>query len=308
MDKIIVQYPIQNLDKSLVIHAGTEFSAGTLDSLYASRPGGLIKSFSMLDYGSTRKDLLDFAGQQPYQQIFSRRGVMGEVLNVMEGVNLMLPFLESLDFFKRYDFYTYRHTLMVFALSTILARELVPDYKDWRLQQAATGPTHDFGKTCVPLEILKKTTPLTRKEYNILAHHTTAGYVLVSYYHRDTTNIAARVARDHHERRNRSGYPRGIALEDFLVEIIAVADVYDALISPRPYRPVSYDNRSALEEITSMAERKEISWKTVKALIALNRRDGAHYSETNVSTEKRGTPPAGNVHGIIAEGDSGTSK
>lgn len=306
MDKIVVHYPIQSLDKSLVIHAGTEFSAGTLNSFYSDGPARSIKSVSMLDYGSTRKDLLDFAGQHPYEQIFSKRSVITEVLNVMEGVSLMLPFLESLDFFKKCDFYTYRHTLMVFALSTILARDLVPDYKDWRFQQAATGPTHDFGKTCVPLEILQKSTPLTRTEYNMLAHHTTAGYVLISYYHRNTTNIAARVARDHHERRNRSGYPRGIALDDFLVEIIAVSDIYDALISPRPYRPISYDNRSALEELTSMAERKEISLKIVKALIALNRKDRPHYSETKVSAEKRGAPPPGNVHGIIVEGDPGT--
>jgi len=81
----------------------------------------------------------------------------------------------------------------------------------------------------------------------------------------------------------------------------AVSDVYDALISLRPYRPVSYDNRTALEEITGMAERNEIGWDVVKALIAHNRKDKPHYSEVAISTEKRGTPPGGNVYGVTAE-------
>jgi HD-GYP domain-containing protein (c-di-GMP phosphodiesterase class II) len=46
-----------------------------------------------------------------------------------------------------------------------------------------------------------------------------------------------------------------------MVEIIVACDVYDALVSPRPYRPVSYDNRTALEEIINMAEKNQIGWE-----------------------------------------------
>ncbi len=132
---------------------------------------------------------------------------------------------------------------------------------------SATGPTHDIGKICVPLHILKKTTPLTKTERGFLEYHAAAGYVLLGYYFKNRRHLACTVALDHHERRNRSGYPRGILLEDPLVEIIAVADIYDALIMPRPYRSGAYDNRTALEEITEMANQKKISWDVVKALI-----------------------------------------
>jgi len=141
---------------------------------------------------------------------------------------------------------------------------------------------------------------LTRTERDILDHHTLAGYVLLSYYKKDPHSLAGRVARDHHERKDASGYPRGILLEDPMVEIVTACDVYDALISPRPYRPIPYDNRTALEEITGMAERNEIGWEAVKALVACNRKTKPHYSECLVSQEKRGSPPKGNVYGLTA--------
>jgi HD-GYP domain-containing protein (c-di-GMP phosphodiesterase class II) len=166
---------------------------------------------------------------------------------------------------------------------------------------SATGPTHDTGKISVPLHILKKTTPLTKRERGFLEHHAAAGYVLLSYYYKDTQLLACKVALDHHERRNRSGYPRGILLQNPMIEIIAACDVYDALIKPRPYRSGAYDNRTALEEITEMAKQNKIGWDVVKALIALNRKSNPHYKQITISAEKRGTPPSHNVYGMIEE-------
>ena len=218
----------------------------------------------------------------------------------MKSVRIVVPVLQSLDYFKKHDFHTYRHILTVSALSTLLAKDLLSDHQDL-IREAATGPTHDFGKVCVPLHILKKSQPLTRRERSILKHHTAAGHILLSYYLKDNHNLAARVARDHHERKDASGYPRGIRLMDRMVEIVTVSDVYDALISSRPYRPIAYDNRTALEEITAMAERNEIGWNVVRALVARNRKSKPHHSECEVSVEKRGTSPPGSVYGVIVE-------
>ncbi|HUL31280.1 MAG TPA: HD domain-containing phosphohydrolase, partial [Thermodesulfobacteriota bacterium] len=198
------------------------------------------------------------------------------------------------------DFYTYAHVLMVFALSTILARDLLPDDQEC-IRLSSTGPTHDTGKVCVPLHILKKKTPLTKTERNFLEHHTAAGYVLLSYYYKDIQHLACHVALDHHERGDRSGYPRGISLTDPMVEIIAACDVYDALIMPRPYRSGVYDNRTALEEITEMARQNKVGWNVVKALVAHNRKSNPHYREITISAERRGTSPPNNVYGMIAE-------
>jgi HD-GYP domain-containing protein (c-di-GMP phosphodiesterase class II) len=232
--------------------------------------------------------------------IFSEQKEVNDLLSLLEAIRYPIPILQSLDYFREHDFYTYSHVLMVFVLSTILAKDLLPDYQE-RIRLSATGPTHDAGKICVPLHVLKKTTPLTKWERGFLEHHTAAGYVLLSYYYKDIQHLACKVALNHHERRDRSGYPRGILLEDPMVEIIAACDVYDALIMPRPYRSGAYDNRTALEEITEMAKQNKIGWDVVKALIARNRKSNPHYKEITISVEKRGTPPSYNVYGMITE-------
>jgi HD-GYP domain-containing protein (c-di-GMP phosphodiesterase class II) len=165
-------------------------------------------------------------------------------------------------------------------------------------KEAIAGPTHDIGKLCVPLNILKKESPLTVWERAALKHHTLAGYVLLSYYFKDAQRFAAIVARDHHERKDGSGYPRGIRINDSMVDIIMVSDIYDALISKRPYRFEPFQNRTALEEINSQANSGKISKKVVQALIAVNRISKPHYSECILSGERRGTEPENNIYGI----------
>jgi len=96
---------------------------------------------------------------------------------------------------------------------------------------------------------------------------------------------------------NGSGYPRGIRDLNPLVEIIIVSDIYDALLAPRPYRRVSFDNRTAIEEITAMAERHEIGWQVLKALVARNRSVPFGLDDIWVSGERRGHPPADNLYG-----------
>ena len=189
---------------------------------------------------------------------------------------------------------------MVFLLSVLLAKILLPDYKNL-FTNTIIGVSHDIGKICVPLEILKKSTPLTTSEHKYIKHHTVAGYVLLSYYLKDHENFIAKIARDHHERKDKSGHPRGIEQNDKIIEIIAIADIYDALIMPRLYRPIAYDNRTALEEITIMAESGTIGWDVLKALIAQNRKDKPSYHEISISKERRGVKPKGNTYGKISD-------
>ncbi|MEF9437522.1 MAG: hypothetical protein L0922_01770 [Candidatus Mariimomonas ferrooxydans] len=268
----------------------------------SSNKNATYEKSSFLQYGSVKDDLEFFLGLAPFHIIFSDREQVNKLFKLMGTVDLVLPLLESLDYFKEKDFYTYRHILVVFVLTTLLAEEMISAYQA-RIMEISTAPTHDIGKICVPLHILKKSDPLTRSELMALTHHSAAGYVLLSYYLRDSRNLSTAVAINHHERRDGSGYPRGVQLRDQLVEIVAVSDVYDALISMRPYRPIAYDNRTAIEEITGMAERKEVGWEAVRAIVAHSRRDKPHYNECKVSSEKRGTPPPGNVHGRIAKED-----
>jgi len=225
----------------------------------------------------------------------------------MEKTRLIKPVLESLDYFKKSDIYTYRHILLVFAIAAILSRNLLEDSQDWVIE-AMAGQMHDFGKINVPLQILKKSNPLTRTDRSILEHHTLAGFVLLSYYLQDSRSISARIAKEHHERRDGSGYPTGISLKNRMVEIISACDVYDALLSERPYRQIPYDNRTALEVITRMAQRGQLSWDVVKILVSYNRTNKPNIVECKVSKEKRGTPPAHNLYGVFENEDPSSGR
>jgi HD-GYP domain-containing protein (c-di-GMP phosphodiesterase class II) len=300
MSEWTLGYQVYSLDRQMLLPAGTTLSEEGLHALISSGRADDQQTTPFLQFGTVREDILHFVRQPPGNVIFSNENDLSEVIELMELVQFARPILDSVKYFEKNDPYTYRHILMVFVLSILLSKELVPDYRA-RIREAATGPLHDFGKLCVPVEILRKTTPLTRDERKNLEHHTMAGYILLCYYSQEIGNLAARVARNHHERRNGSGYPRGISLNDRMVEIVAVCDIYDALTSTRPYRPVSFDNRAAIEEITMMAERNEVSWEVVQALVAHNRKGKPHFTECRVSLDKRGVTPPNNLYGILAD-------
>jgi HD-GYP domain-containing protein (c-di-GMP phosphodiesterase class II) len=300
MPRLTLQHPIHTLDNQLLFSPGIFLTKEAVGAVIHSQRSISYRTYALLLHGSVKEDLLNFLNTPPYAIIFLDRNQIHNLLNLFESVRFPIPILQSLDYFKQHDFYTYAHILMVFALSTLLAEDLIPDYQE-RIQLSATGPTHDIGKICVPLQILQKTTPLTKAERRFIEHHAVAGYVLLTYYYKNLEHLGCKVALDHHERRDGSGYPRGMKLGDALVEIIAVSDIYDALIKPRSYRSTPYENRTALEEITEMAKQNKVGWNVVKSLIAHNRQSHPHYEEITLSAEKRGTPPAHSVYGIITE-------
>jgi HD-GYP domain-containing protein (c-di-GMP phosphodiesterase class II) len=296
---IELQHPIHTLDNREILPTGTVLTEETLQEVINSNNRAPSKNMSLMDFNTVRTDIFEFFNNPPYKTIFENHEDTEDVLNVMERVILPLPVLESLDYFRQYDFHTYRHMLMIFALSTLLAKILIPDFQR-RVHNATAGPSHDLGKICVPVDVLLKREPLTKEERSMLFQHPIAGYVLLCYYTKDISSFSARVALDHHERKDGSGYARGIEQKDPLVEIVAVSDVYDALISPRPYRPATFDNRTALEEITAMAQSGQISWNVLQALVSLNRKDKPDFRNFEVSLEKRGTPPPDNSYGKTA--------
>ena len=254
---------------------------------------------NLLNYRRVRADMSDFLKEPPYDMIFHGADRQQAIFDIAGEVVMPEPALMSLYHFRQLDFHTYRHMLLVFALSILIARELIDD-RAALLQEVIAGPIHDIGKLCVPPAILTKKTALTPSEIVHLRHHALAGYVLLTSFFGEYDILAARVARDHHERKDGSGYPLGNPIDNLMIDIIMVSDIYDALISPRPYRPVSYDNRTALEEITHQAETGIISKTVTRALISLNRRSKPHYSSCKLSRERRGLPPQDNVYGNLS--------
>jgi HD-GYP domain-containing protein (c-di-GMP phosphodiesterase class II) len=300
MSDLILNYPVKTLNDSLLLPEGVQLSSEVLSDLISKAGTASYKQYSLIEHGSIKKDTLNFLSVPPYNNIFSGKTVFDDLLSYIGEINLISPLIESLDYFRQNDMYTYRHILNVFILCVHVVKEMKPSNLT-RIKEAASGPIHDIGKICVPMHILKKAAPLTIEERRIVEHHSTAGYALLSYYLRQPENTFSIVARDHHERGDGSGYPRGIKLKDHIVEVIAVCDVYDALISSRPYRSAAYDNRTAIEELIEMGERNILNRDVIKALVSINRKSKTHYSACKVSKEKRGEPPSSNNYGIFED-------
>jgi PAS domain S-box-containing protein/putative nucleotidyltransferase with HDIG domain len=131
---------------------------------------------------------------------------------------------------------TERHSERVTALTLRLARNMrVPDEDLVHIRRGAL--LHDIGKMGIPDSILLKRGRLTAEEWKIMRQHPVFAYELLSpiAYLRPAMDIPYA----HHEHWDGSGYPRGLAGEQIplAARIFAVADVYDALTSARPYRP-----------------------------------------------------------------------
>jgi putative two-component system response regulator len=117
-----------------------------------------------------------------------------------------------------------------------------------------TSPLHDIGKVGIPDRILLKPGRLTEPEFDLMKTHTTIGAdTLMGAYekapHANYLKVAAEIARHHHEKYDGSGYPDGLTGEAISLpsRIFALADVYDALRTPRPYKgPFSHDKAKAI--------------------------------------------------------------
>jgi putative two-component system response regulator len=154
---------------------------------------------------------------------------------------------------------TGNHVIRVGRYTSIIARQMgYPESRLEMLEQAAQ--LHDVGKIGIPDSILFKPgklgfdeyelmkrhcalgrqiiEPISEKEWNIMKTHTRIGESMLHVRSSSLLMLAARIAQTHHERWDGRGYPLGLQAEDIPLEgrIVAVADVFDALSSKRPYK------------------------------------------------------------------------
>lgn len=106
------------------------------------------------------------------------------------------------------------------------------------MQLKLASPMHDIGKVAIPDNVLLKPGKLTEAEFEIMKSHSTIGYNVFKYSHRELLRIAATIAHQHHERWDGQGYPNGLSGEEIHIvgRITAIADVFDALGAERVYK------------------------------------------------------------------------
>jgi HD-GYP domain-containing protein (c-di-GMP phosphodiesterase class II) len=129
------------------------------------------------------------------------------------------------------------HTRRVGELSWILGKGLGLDPQRVEVLHRA-APLHDLGKIAIPDSVLNKPGKLTPEEWAVMKTHSLVGYEILSKSMRGPMQMAALIARDHHEKWDGSGYPRGVRGAEISQEgrIVALVDVVDALLSHRCYK------------------------------------------------------------------------
>jgi len=137
---------------------------------------------------------------------------------------------------KVFDDYTYYHSVNVAVLSIVLGTALGLDKTE--LCNLGFGALlHDIGKVFIDKNILNKRGPLTDDEFTLMKKHPSLGYdYLIKEFGGSLSSQLGIL--DHHEKFRGDGYPNNIKGEDISLfgRIISIADVYDALVSDRPYR------------------------------------------------------------------------
>ena len=301
-------YPVKTMDGIELLPAGTSLTKNVMHDLVLSSKKYTFAEMHLIDLDSIANDLHQIIKQPPYNHISEDPNQIKSIDDAIKNVKLARPLFEIYKYFKIYDPYTYRHMLSVFILSLLMTLKFTDSWRD-EFNKTMAAPLHDFGKINIPLDILTNSSLLDDSERQYLSHHAAAGYVLLSYYLQDFSHPAAITARDHHERNDGSGYPRGIKLQNRTVEIVAVCDVFDALISSRPYRPESYTTRTALEALTLQANQGALNPDIVNALILCLRKEQSSYDTAKFSKEQRGFPPSNNSYSgaLLSELDSDTT-
>ncbi len=149
------------------------------------------------------------------------------------------------------DSETGNHILRMAKFSRLIA-EAIGMERDLCEAIELAAPMHDIGKIGIPDHILLKPGKLTPDETAIMNTHPMLGFQILQHSSSKFVSLGAEIALNHHERFNGSGYPRGTRAGEIplAARIVAVADVYDALTSPRPYKS-AWPTDDALKYLTA---------------------------------------------------------
>ena len=155
---------------------------------------------------------------------------------ILEEVKKRIDTYESIDEFRVIDEYSFSHGLNVSMISTIIGQSL--ELNSVQMKELSIGALlHDIGKTKIPKEIIFKKKILTPYEYETVKQHALYGYEIITQKIKLSDNIA-RAAMEHHERYFGGGYPYKLQGQSITLygQIVAIADVYDALVSNKVYK------------------------------------------------------------------------
>lgn len=159
---------------------------------------------------------------------------------------------------KTSDEYTFKHSVDVATIAMIVAKQQKLSRKEI-YEIGVAGLLHDIGKTKVPPEILNKPGRLNDSEFAIMKQHSVFGFRMLEG-RSEFNQVILYAVLQHHEKINGTGYPVGVSKQQItpFAKILSVADIYDALVTERPYKP-AYSQHDAVEMIMSMTNELDMT-------------------------------------------------
>lgn len=163
------------------------------------------------------------------------------------------------------DEYTFKHSVDVATMSMIVGKKHGLSDKEIH-DLGIAGLLHDVGKSKIPNEVLNKPDRLTDEEFALMKQHTLFGFEILKNRNEFSEAIMLGVLQ-HHEKINGKGYPVGSSADKIhsYAKIISVADIYDALVTERPYKK-GFPKGVAIEMIMSMTE--ELDFDAMKSFLS----------------------------------------
>ncbi len=182
-------------------------------------------------------------------------GIADALLEAIESNNAIAIDMNAL---KAADEYTFKHSVDVATIAMIVGKKQGFSKEDLR-EIGMAGLLHDIGKTKIPAEILNKPDRLDEEEFALIRQHPVLGYQLIKDRKDFSDTISVSVLQ-HHEKIDGSGYPFGIKGDTIspYAKILSVSDIYDALVTDRPYKK-AFSQRDAVEMIMSMTSELDIT-------------------------------------------------
>ena len=156
------------------------------------------------------------------------------------------------------DEYTFKHSVDVATMAMIIGKQHGLTEKEV-YEIGIAGLLHDIGKTKIPNELLNKAGKLTDEEFLLMKQHALFGYSILKDKKELSDPVLMGVLQ-HHEKLNGKGYPLGVPEEKIYeyAKIISTADIYDALVTERPYKK-AFSPRAAVEMIMAMTDELDIN-------------------------------------------------
>ena len=195
--------------------------------------------------------------------------VYDQVYEKEENNNIMIRILSNVLGSRNSE--SREHILHIKTATEMMLRQLVKITDAYPLTEAdialitTASSLHDIGKIRIPEEILNKPGRLTDEEFAVMKQHSVFGYHMLQERNEFNNDICMAVLQ-HHEKINGNGYPLGFDAPRITpyARILAVADIYDALVTERPYKK-AFSQKDAIELIMSMTE--ELDIKAMKSFL-----------------------------------------